>query len=162
MGRPILLGSRPRGPEHREFNELPALGTAPETQQPCTNLEAIFRPRSVFRRLAHSFIRRPSWDKQTRQRQTYSIAYTYRKHKAQRRRHRPNTVTRQSGFRGPPRGGGRTQAPTPWSKNRCDSFTWVRKSVAIAKQNRDTWCTQRLTLEILFPYHAFRNYTEII
>ena len=79
MGRPFLLGSRPRGPEHRELNELPALGTAPETQRTRINLRSILGPRSLFRRLAHSCIRLANWDKYTRQRQTYSKPYRYRK-----------------------------------------------------------------------------------
>ena len=42
MGRPFLLGSLPRGPEHREFNELPALGTAPEKQKTEKQTEKLF------------------------------------------------------------------------------------------------------------------------
>ena len=63
----------------------------------------------MFRLLAHSSYQEHSWDNPTRQRQTYSIPYRYRKHEAQHRRHRPNTDTRMSGFRRAPRGGGRTQ-----------------------------------------------------
>ena len=83
MGRPCLLGSLPRGPEHREFNELPALGTAPETQKTRSNRETIFRPRRMFRRLAHSLNQEHSRGNRTRQRQTYSIPYRYRTHEAQ-------------------------------------------------------------------------------
>ena len=113
MGRPFLLGSRPRGPKHREFNELPALGTAPETQKTRSNLEPIVCPRRMFRRLAHSLIQEHSWDNKPRQRQTFNIPYRYRKHEAHPRRHRPNTETHKSGYRRAPRGGGRTQPAWP-------------------------------------------------
>ena len=110
MGRPFLLGSRPRGPEHRELNELPALGTAPETQKTRSILRTIFGPRRVFRRLAHSWFQQHSRDSKTRQRR--DIQHTIHISQA---RGASNADTHRtpkhawSGFQRAPRGGGRTQ-----------------------------------------------------
>ena len=81
MGRPFS-----GKPEHREFSELPALGTALETQKTNIRLKTILGPRRMFRRLAHSLNQKTGWDSKTRQRHTYSIPYKYRRHEAHGRR----------------------------------------------------------------------------
>ena len=118
-GPPPSSGQSSQGPEHREFNELPALGTAPETQKARSNLEIIGGPRRMFQRLAHSLNQEHSRGDKTRQRQTYSIPYRYRRHEAHHRRHRPNTETRRSGCRRAPRGGGRTQPASCATRAAC-------------------------------------------
>ena len=67
-------------------------------------------PKGLFRRFAHPPCKNKT-GQQDRHDITYTIPYSIAKHGAQHRRHPPNTETRKGGFRGPPRGGGRTQAP---------------------------------------------------
>ena len=112
MGRPSFRGVvlRDHGTERRE--RLPTMGTAPKTQVQalCKNTR-IRTPKGLFRHLAHPIVRKQSGTTgQTGHSSHHTIQY--RKQGAHQRRHPPNTETRKGWFPGPPRGGGRTPAPS--------------------------------------------------